>query len=101
MRYTNVYYFNIIFILQFLLTSGMGKVICDRLLELEAKVIGIGLNMDDVCNTNNFTKMTVDISKWDEAYNEVFKIGPVHGLVNNAGVAFIQPFLQTTQHAWD
>lgn len=79
----------------------MGKVISSRLLELDAKVIGIGLNMDEVCDANNFTKLTVDVSKWDEAYDKVLGIGPVHGLVNNAGVAFIQPFLQTTQHGWD
>lgn len=79
----------------------MGKVIACKLLELEAKVIGIGLNMDIIDNTDNLTKMTIDVSKWDDVYEKVLEIGPVHGLVNNAGVAFIQPFLETTQHGWD
>lgn len=79
----------------------MGKVIMERLLELDAQVVAAGLAMDKLPEKPNLQKLTIDISKWEDAYNELLKVGPVDGLVNNAGVAFIEPFLETTNHGWD
>jgi len=31
----------------------------------------------------------------------MYEIGPVHGLVNNAGVAVIEPFFEVTENGWD
>lgn len=80
----------------------MGKVIAERLLQLEAHVFAIGKDIDCLQNSSSkLTKITVDVSDWKQAYEDAFKIGPVHGLVNNAGVAHIESFMETTQHGWD
>lgn len=81
----------------------MGKVIAGRLLELDAHVFAIDRNMDDLPSTAcmKLTKVTMDVGDWDSAYTKLLEIGPVHGLVNNAGVAHIEPFLKTSQLGWD
>lgn len=79
----------------------MGKVITDRLLAMDAHVFAIERNALSGCPNGKFTEINVDVSDWDTAYCKVLEIGPVHGLVNNAGVAHIESFLKTTQHGWD
>lgn len=81
----------------------MGKVIAGRLIALDAHVFAVGRDIESLPSTSGqkLTKVTVDIGDWDETYNKILEMGPVHGLVNNAGVAHIEPFLDTTQHGWD
>lgn len=83
--------------------TGMGKVITGRLLSLDAHVFAIGRDIENLpCKAGQkMTRITVDIGDWDSTYCKILEIGPVHGLVNNAGVAHIEPFLETTQHGWD
>lgn len=82
---------------------GMGKVIAGRLIALNAHVFAIGRDIDDLPSSTGpkLSKMSVDVGEWDSAYKKVLELGPVHGLVNNAGVAHIEPFLKTTKHGWD
>lgn len=81
----------------------MGKVIAERLVSLNAHVFAIGRDIDNLPSTigPNLTKVLVDVGEWDSAYNKVLVLGPVHGLVNNAGIAHIQSFLETTKQGWD
>lgn len=81
----------------------MGKVIAGRLMTLNAHVFAIGKDIDNLPSTTglNLTKVSVDVGEWDSAYNKVLALGPVHGLVNNAGVAHIESFLETTKLGWD
>jgi L-xylulose reductase len=81
----------------------MGRVIAGRLLGLDAHVFAIGRDIESLpCKAGQkMTKIAVDIGDWDSTYCKILEIGPVHGLVNNAGVAHIEPFLDTTQHGWD
>lgn len=81
----------------------MGKVIAGRLIALDAHVFAIGRDVENLPFTagRKFTKVTVDVGEWDSAYNKVLEMGPVHGLVNNAGVAHIESFFDTTKHGWD
>ncbi|CAH1720262.1 unnamed protein product [Aphis gossypii] len=83
--------------------AGMGKVITGRLLGLDAHVFAIGRDIESLpCKAGQkMTRITVDIGDWESTYCKILEIGPVHGLVNNAGVAHIEPFLETTQHGWD
>lgn len=87
----------------FSIFTGMGKVITGRLLGLDAHVFAIGRDIESLpCKAGQkMTRITVDIGDWDSTYCKILEIGPVHGLVNNAGVAHIEPFLETTQHGWD
>ena len=43
----------------------------------------------------------VDLTDWDATRKAVEGVGPIHLLVNNAGVAEITPFLQTTKAEMD
>jgi len=81
----------------------MGKVITGRLLGMDAHVFAIGRDIDSLPSTPDLklTKVNVDIGDWDMTYTKILELGPVHGLVNNAGVAHIEPFLEMTQHGWD
>lgn len=80
----------------------MGRVIAERLLQLDAHVFAFGKDLDCLEDTSSkITRITVDVSDWNAAYNGALAIGPVHGLVNNAGVAHIESFLDTSQHGWD
>lgn len=81
----------------------MGKVITGRLLAMEAHVFAIGRDIDSLPSIPDLklTKVNVDIGDWDSTYKKILEMGPVHGLVNNAGVAHIEPFMETTQHGWD
>uniref|UniRef100_A0A2S2NFU6 D-erythrulose reductase n=1 Tax=Schizaphis graminum TaxID=13262 RepID=A0A2S2NFU6_SCHGA len=84
-------------------SSGMGRVITGRLLGLDAHVFAIGKDTESLpCKAGRkMTNISVDIGDWDSTYCKILEIGPVHGLVNNAGVANIEPFLEMTKHGWD
>lgn len=79
----------------------MGKVIAGRLLGLNSQVTAVGKDIETLPDDPMMTKLSVDVSKWDNLFEQIQQIGPVHGLVNNAGVAHIESFLETTQHGWD
>lgn len=79
----------------------MGKVIAGRLLGLNSRVIAVGKDIETLPDDPKLTKISVDVSEWDNLFEQIQQIGPVHGLVNNAGVAHIESFLETTQHGWD
>ena len=43
----------------------------------------------------------VDLSDWDDTRKAIEGVGPVHLLVNNAGVAAITPFFDVTKDELD
>lgn len=43
----------------------------------------------------------VDLRNWEETRNVVGALGTFDGLVNNAGVAIIEPFLECTPESLD
>ena len=43
----------------------------------------------------------IDVSDIEATRREVEKLGPIHLLVNNAGVTELQPFLEVTPEAYD
>lgn len=80
---------------------GMGEKITRRLLELGAHVYGIDKTTVAGKQPPNVEHILCDVSNWKEAYRCISDIGPVHGLVNNAGVAVIEPFFDVTEYGWD
>lgn len=45
--------------------------------------------------------MCVDLADWEATEHTLGSVGPVDLLVNNAGVALLQPFLEVTKEAFD
>jgi len=81
---------------------GMGEKITSRLIDLGAFVYAVVEKEAGAAEQLSGTKQIFcDVSDWDDTYTKMKNIGPVHGLVNNAGVAVIEPFLDVTKHGWD
>jgi L-xylulose reductase len=82
-------------------TAGIGETITKRLVDLGAHVFAVGRDPKKLPNASaNITPVCVDVGDWD-AYDTIKALGPVHGLVNNAGVAYIESFLDMSQDGWD
>lgn len=68
-------------------SKGLGRAICERLLEKNIEVFGIARNVDDV----PFTSMSCDVSSYDSIKSVVQAIKKnglrVDGLINAAGIA--------------
>ncbi|MFM7730649.1 MAG: SDR family NAD(P)-dependent oxidoreductase, partial [Flavobacteriales bacterium] len=73
-------------------SSGMGKSICDALRKHGYHVIGISRSMERL-EAEGFHGFPCDIHKPDEIARCIEyvaqHIGPIHGLINAAGVGFI------------
>lgn len=84
------------------LCLGMGEKITERLLNLNAIVYGV--DKEGYASTGEWPslrKYDLDVSDWENVYKTILSIGPVHGLVNNAGVAVIESFFDVTKSGWD
>jgi len=82
-------------------TSGIGETVAARLVSLGAHVYAVGRDPKKLPPAGpNLTPVCLDVGEWD-AYDKINAIGPVHGLVNNAGVAFIESFFDMTKESWD
>lgn len=85
----------------FFFSVGIGETITNRLIKLGAHVFALGRDPKKLPPASSqLTPVCVDVGDWD-AYDKVKALGPVHGLVNNAGVAYIESFFDMTQEGWD
>lgn len=82
----------------FLSSLGIGRAICEQLYKLGASVYAFSRLPEPLAELikefPNIKAVTVDLANWKET-RDAFKIlqgVPIHGLVNNAGVAIIKPF---------
>jgi L-xylulose reductase len=81
--------------------AGIGETITKRLVSLGAHVFAVGRDAKKLPPAGpNLTPVCADVGEWD-SYDIIKKLGPVHGLVNNAGVAYIESFFDMTQEGWD
>lgn len=85
-------------------TGQLGNGFCEAYLDAGANVIGLDLNVD----SQKFSEVTYkvcDISKKaniDKIFDEVVEeFGPIHTLVNNAGVSTFEPFEQRPEETFD
>jgi len=79
----------------------MGEKITSRLADLGAFIYAVEKDEYVGEASPNIERIRCDVSDWDAAYKKMLEIGPVHGLVNNAGVAFIESFFDMSQESWD
>nr|XP_018910307.1 PREDICTED: L-xylulose reductase-like [Bemisia tabaci] len=85
--------------------SGIGKGLCLKLSKCGAKVIAVSViqkELDDLVEeVPSVQPICVDLAKWDETKTALEKVGPVDGLVNNAGIALLSPFFDITEDEFD
>lgn len=87
--------------------TGIGNELCKRLYTNGAKVYAFSRSkgpLDDLkSECPNIITIPVDLSNWNQTI-EALKILDgieIDGLVNNAGVATIKPFLEQTEKDFD
>lgn len=78
----------------------MGQKITSRLLDLGAFVYAVDEKKGEAA-TPGSEQIICDVSDWESTYKKMLDIGPVHGLVNNAGVAVIESFFNVTEYGWN
>lgn len=91
------------FLIRPVLFVGIGNELCKRLYENGAKIYAFSRSkgpLDELkSECPNINVVTVDLGDWNQTI-EAFKIlkgVEIDGLVNNAGVAVIKPFLEQTE----
>lgn len=84
--------------------KGIGREIAAQLVKSGAEVVALSRTQEDLdslkaelgCQT-----VLADIGDAQQALKAVEDAGPIDLLVNNAGVAIIEPFLETSLDHWD
>ena len=81
-------------------STGMGREMAKRLLELNATVFGLDNNEEGLKTLKaehpEITTLLVELRNWDETRKAIQSITPIQLLVNNAGVGEVVPFLEIT-----
>lgn len=81
---------------------GIGRRICEVLVEHEAKVVGTDLAPPEVPGVLGLAADVTDAAAIDAAFTAAeAEIGPVELLVLNAGVFIVAPLAETTRAQWD
>lgn len=87
---------------------GIGNAIVKRLIELDARVIGISRSAQPLEELKNelkskaFTPIQLDLSNWAETRKVLGSLDvKLDGVVNNAGIAIIKPFEELTEEEYD
>lgn len=79
---------------------------CKKLLKCGAEVIGISRTQSTLDSLEKeapgIKTICLDIGQdWHKTKKVIEEIGPVHCLVNNAGVASCEPFLEASPESFD
>lgn len=73
------------------LSEGLGKATVKKFLESGAKVFALDRDEENIAKLASehpeVTTITVDLSNWEDTAKSLQSIGPIHHLVNNAGIA--------------
>merc|ERR1712139_552250 len=78
--------------------KGIGKNLVENLVKKGSNVIAVSRTLEDLDVLRiNFNCKTIqaDLSTIEDCEKVVSEVGFVDGLVNNAGVAILEPFLET------
>lgn len=91
--------------------SGIGRTISSRLVELGARVTGVGRHEETLAETRSLTSaperfeyQVCDVRQTDEITQVVEQVGTEHGiglLVNNAGGQFFAPAVDISPRGWN
>ena len=85
--------------------KGIGRETVKALVECGAEVVALSRTQSDLDSLSSelpgITALCVDLRKLDETLEVAQSLGPIHLLVNNAGVTELQSFLDVTQDAFE
>uniref|UniRef100_A0A4W2CAM7 L-xylulose reductase n=1 Tax=Bos indicus x Bos taurus TaxID=30522 RepID=A0A4W2CAM7_BOBOX len=85
--------------------AGIGRSIVKALHAAGARVVAVSRTQADldslVRECPGVETVCVDLADWEATEQALGGVGPVDLLVNNAAVAFLQPFLEVTKEAYD
>ncbi|XP_068920108.1 L-xylulose reductase isoform X4 [Petaurus breviceps papuanus] len=85
--------------------AGIGRDTAKALFASGAQVVAVSRTQEDLVSLAQecpgIETLCVDLGDWEATERSLSTIGPVDLLVNNAGVALLQPFLEVTKEACD
>ncbi|XP_036614019.1 L-xylulose reductase [Trichosurus vulpecula] len=85
--------------------KGIGRDTAKALFARGAQVVAVSRTQEDLASLAQecpgIETLCVDLGDWEATERALSTIGPVDLLVNNAGVALLQPFLEVTKEACD
>ncbi|XP_053676736.1 L-xylulose reductase [Anopheles nili] len=85
--------------------QGIGNELCRTLERLGAKVIAVSRSSGPLeqlkKDCQDIETIQVDLSNWNGTKAALGTLEKVDGLVNNAGIAIIKPFLELTEEDYD
>src|SRR5258708_6316974 len=84
--------------------KGIGREIAVLLSQLGAQVVAMSRTMEDLTSLQKETGceiIQVELADAEATRKAAEQAGPIDLLVNNAGIALLQPFLETTVEAFD
>lgn len=85
--------------------KGIGRDTAKALTAAGAQVVALSRSPEDLDSLREecpgMEAVCVDLADWSATEAALRSIGPVDLLVNNAGVALLQPFLEVTEEAFD
>ncbi|XP_044732989.1 L-xylulose reductase-like [Chrysoperla carnea] len=84
---------------------GIGREIVRQLVACEAEVIAVSLNLSELEKVKNehpsIEIISTDLSNWTQTKNALKNVRNIDGLVNNAGIAILDNFLNVTESSFD
>uniref|UniRef100_A0A1A9ULH3 Ketoreductase domain-containing protein n=1 Tax=Glossina austeni TaxID=7395 RepID=A0A1A9ULH3_GLOAU len=83
--------------------QGIGNALCKRLAKAGANVIGVGRNHLEQLKADcpSIETIKVDLKDWQQTRDALAPVVQLDGIVNNAGVAYIKPFVELTEEDFD
>ncbi|XP_004639521.1 L-xylulose reductase [Octodon degus] len=85
--------------------KGIGRSTVQALCAAGVRVVAVSRTQADldslVSECSGVEPVCVDLADWEATERALSSVGPVDLLVNNAGVALLQPFLEVTKEAYD
>lgn len=88
----------------FTIVSGIGRQVCKALVQCDADVIALSRTksyLDSLSQEVKLTTVCIDLSDWNVTREKVKSLLPIDGLVNNAAIALLEPFLNAQPDSFD
>lgn len=84
--------------------QGIGRQVCKALVQCDADVIALSRTksyLDSLSQEVKLTTVCIDLSDWNVTREKVKSLLPIDGLVNNAAIALLEPFLNAQPDSFD
>ncbi|XP_064467334.1 L-xylulose reductase-like isoform X2 [Ornithodoros turicata] len=86
-------------------TQGIGNYIAKELAKYGAQVVAVGRSVDKLeqlrTEVPGIKTIAVDLSDWEATQDALLEVGDIDLVVNNAGVAVLEPVGEITSEAFD